>query len=90
MYQLYSIFDKKGAIFSNPFYCRNVSEALRTLSIGMSEGKAMFALFPGDFALYLLGTFDPLSGFIMPTVSGQPQFSEELANLVLPPKGGVS
>lgn len=89
MFQLYSIFDKKGVIYSNPFYCRNISEALRAVSIGLQEGKSMFAHFPADYALYVLGTFDPLTGFVTPTATGAPQFCEELANIVQPSKVGV-
>lgn len=90
MFQMYSIFDKKGLIYSNPFYCRHISEATRSVQIGLEDGKAMFARFPADFALYLVGTFDPESGSVMPTAQGGPQFALEVAALVTPKEGGAS
>lgn len=82
MFQMYTIYDKKAAIHSNPFYVRHVSEALRNVEIGLQDGKAMFARFPADFALYLVGTFNPETGVVMPTATGIPQFSSELTPLV--------
>lgn len=89
MFQMYSIFDKKGLIYGQPFYCRHVAEATRSVQIGIQDGKAMFARFPADYALYLVGTFDPDSGSVTPTHQGGPQFCIEVASLV-DEKGGAA
>lgn len=89
MFQMYSIFDKKGILYGNPFYCRTISEASRAVAMGLEDGKAIFARFPADFALYLLGTFDPATGFVTPTHQGGPEFCLEIAALVAPKEGGA-
>lgn len=90
MIQLYSLFDKKASCFSRPFFVAHVAEATRSVQIGLESKDVMFAKYPADFALYLMGTFDEATGFLTPPASGMPQFTIEIAALVPLVLGGVS
>lgn len=82
MIQLYSLFDKKAGSYSKPFFVAHIAEAMRSVQMALEDGKSMFAKFPADYALYLMGTFDESTGFLTPPASGMPQFSIEVISLV--------
>lgn len=79
---LYSIFDKKVMQYAPPYPAQNLTSALRSLQLALKEPNNLSA-YPHDFALYDVGQFDSKSGMIEVF---QPQFVEEIANLV-PQKG---
>lgn len=90
MIQFYSLFDKKTGAYERPFLCSYVQEAVQGVSQALQDGKVFFSKHPGDFALYLVGTFDPTSGGIMPPQQLAPQFVCEVSSLlrVAPAQGG--
>lgn len=90
MVQMYSIFDKKGGVYSKPFFCLHVADATRAIQSGFSlpEGQGpWYAKYPADFALYFVGTFDESNGMYMPTSEGVPVWVIEVVSLA-PQKGG--
>lgn len=92
MLQMYSIFDKKAAVYEKPFFVKHVAEATRALqaSLEMPAGdRPWFAKYPAEFSLYYVGSFDPTNGMYMPTSEGVPVWVIEVASLV-PQPGGVA
>lgn len=89
MLQQYSIFDKKGGVYSKPFSCLHVAEATRAVQSAFSipkEEQPWFAKYPADHALYFVGTFDESNGMYLPTSEGVPVWVIEVASLA-PQKG---
>lgn len=84
MSQFYSIFDKKSVSFWKPFLCSHVAEATRSVQVGLQDAKSSLAMWPGDFALYVVGHWDGSTGHITPTVSSIPELIMEVAALVNP------
>lgn len=84
MLQMYSIYDKKALFFERPFFVKHVAEALRMVQMALREGKSQQALYPADYALYLVGTFHPEGGTVISPALGEPQFTMELAALLTP------
>jgi len=58
----FSIFDKKTAGYERPFFAKHVAEVTRQIDQMIQKGEAGFALYPEDFALYMIGEFDKHSG----------------------------
>lgn len=81
MIQLYSLFDKKTSAYERPFLVSYVQEAIQGVQQALDEGKAFFARYPADYALYLVGHFDPTTGQMMPPSQSGPQFVIEVASL---------
>jgi len=77
-----SIFDKKAVSFDKAFFASSIAEATRFVTIACEEGKAVFAKFPADFALYLVAHWDHNTGLMTPTSHGGPQLILEVAALV--------
>jgi len=59
---VYSILDVKTGIFANPFTAQNDAEATRLFNHASLDASLPFGMFPADFHLYLLGSFDPENG----------------------------
>lgn len=86
--QIYSIFDKKVGAYKPPFHAVHVAEATRSMQMVLEDSKSLLAKFPGDYALYLLGTMDTANGSIFAPATGTPSFVIEVSQL-LPQPGGV-
>jgi len=82
MSSMFSLFDKKAVSFSTPFFSPSIAEATRAVQMAAREGKAMFATYPADFALYLVSHWDHSTGLMTPTSHGGPQLVLEVAALV--------
>jgi len=63
-YSLFSIFDVKTQIFSQPFMQRTTSEAIRSFQGTCSDNNPnnLINSFPSDYSLYLIGSFDESTG----------------------------
>lgn len=85
MLQIYSIFDKKTSSYEKPFFCAMVQEAIQAIQYSLEEKKAYFSKYPADFALYQIGTFDVVTGQVLPTATVGPQFVIEVAALLRAP-----
>lgn len=70
--QVFSIFDEKGAIFSNPFYMAHRGLAIRAFSDLVADNNSQVHKHPDDYKLYCLGEFDDNTGAF--TCLPQPEF----------------
>jgi len=62
--QIFSIFDKKTAIYSKPFYCLTMAEAIRTFGDAVNEPESPFFKHPEDYDLWQIGRFEDITGII--------------------------
>lgn len=84
MLQMYSIMDKKGSMYSKPFFARHVAEATRSVQQAFllpEDQKPWFTKYAADHALYFIGTFDEASGMYTPTSEGVPVWTIEISSL---------
>lgn len=61
---MYAVNDEKAKAFFNPFVARQKAEAHRSFGDSIKDPAGNLGKHPGDFALYQLGTFDPVTGEI--------------------------
>jgi len=81
--------DKKVGRFERPFFVTHVHEATRAIQQQMKQGQATFAIYPSDYALYLVAEFDSENGEVIS--ASAPQHILELVSLSTPEsqvKGG--
>jgi len=64
MLNLYSVRDVKAEAYGAIICCPSVGLAVRSFSEACLDPKSPMALYPADFSLYELGTFDPNSGTV--------------------------
>jgi hypothetical protein len=62
----FSVFDEKACIFAQPFWLVNKGEAIRSFEDACKDDKIPFKAHPSDYKLYLLGSFDDVSGLLSP------------------------
>lgn len=67
--KMFSIRDTKGDVFHRPFYKNTQAEALRDFATGVNDPKSTMFLYPEDFDLYLVGTYDETNGRLTPSES---------------------
>lgn len=78
--EIYSLFDSKAAAYQMPMYFHSVSEALRFIQSELRrKPDSMQSLYPADYSVTKLGTFDLQTGIILPEV--QPLFLGNLLQL---------
>lgn len=66
--KLYSILDIKANLYGSPFSSINDLDATRGLQIAMLDPQIQLSVFPEDFNLYEIGSFNPENGKIDPTI----------------------
>ena len=59
---IYSIFDKKSDVYSNPMFFKKDGEATRTFSDITNDPKTTLYNHPEDYSLYMIGYFNDNSG----------------------------
>lgn len=59
---VFSVLDSKVGTFAQPWFSPTVASGLRAFTEAAQDGNSMLAKHPGDFTLYLLGTFDDETG----------------------------
>lgn len=65
--RMYSLHDTKAGRFTPPFLASSDEEAKRIVYMTASTGQAsMLSQFPGDFTLYMVGTWDEDNGTVVP------------------------
>lgn len=64
--QIFSLYDKKGQIYTTPFFFSQVGEATRALDGIVNNGQTQVSQYPDDFAMYKIGEFDDVSGKFKP------------------------
>lgn len=63
--KIFSVKDDKSG-FDSLFMCENELVAKRDFFVAVSDSNSMFAKFPHDFHLYCVGSFDTVTGEIIP------------------------
>lgn len=61
---IYSIYDKKSATYSLPFYAPSADVAIRCVINAMLDKKIDFYLHAEDYSVRFIGEFDQQTGFI--------------------------
>lgn len=59
---VYAVLDVKTNLFANPFTAINDGEATRLFNHATLDPNLPFGMFPSDFHLYLVGTFNHENG----------------------------
>lgn len=62
--KMFSLFDKKTAIYQPPIYCHNEAHAIRVFEQEFAKDNVL-SRYSADFALFELGTFVDGSGKII-------------------------
>lgn len=62
---VYSVFDKKAATYSRPFFSVNHAVAIRDFGDAVNDPKNPNVKHVDDFDLYFVGTFDDLTGALI-------------------------
>lgn len=65
MIKAFSIYDKKAQVYMRPFYAENEIFASREIFVAMQNEKITLAIFPEDFDLYCLATFEEKTGELL-------------------------
>lgn len=61
---LFSVYDSKAAVYGNPFTSVNVTVAIRDFQAAAQSPNSSVAMFPEDYTLFQLGSFDDSTGVI--------------------------
>lgn len=64
--QIYSIYDEKGKFFSSPYYSNNNDVAIRQFKSLVNDDQSTVSIYPADFTLFHIGTFDDSNAIITP------------------------
>jgi hypothetical protein len=64
--KMYSVYDTKSELFSSPHFLQSDGVAVRSFSTACDDPKTQLAMYPEDFSLYCVGTFNIESGNISP------------------------
>lgn len=59
---IFSIYDSAASYYQPPFACNNKGIALREFSDACNNKETFLAKHPADYTLFLLGTFDDITG----------------------------
>lgn len=62
IHQVLSVFDMKARAFAAPFYVPAVLVGVRSFTAACRDPESLLFKFPGDYALFHLGSFDDLVG----------------------------
>jgi len=68
---LFSVYDSKADFFHPPFVASRAAAAERMFRQAATEKGSQFWQFPGDFDLFLIGSFDASSGLVKAVVPAQ-------------------
>ena len=64
--QVYAIRDLKADYFQNLWLAQNDQVAVRNFRTLVNDKSTQFGLYPEDYDLYLIGSFDQVSGEMLP------------------------
>lgn len=59
---LFSVYDVKAKVYSNPFPALNAAVATRDFEVSCNDPNLQMNRFPEDFALFQIGEFDDVAG----------------------------
>jgi len=63
--KIFSIYDDKAQVYSNPFFMPHVGMATRAFADLVIDGQSNISKHPSDFKLYQIGEFDDVSGEVI-------------------------
>ena len=66
--QLFAVKDVKSGRFAAPFIADNIQVAKRNVAWAMKDPTTAFAVFPEDYQLFKLGSFDEQTGELVSDV----------------------
>lgn len=78
--KVFSIYDIKAACHAQPFFLPNEGQAIRAFGDLVQDNKTQIAAHPGDYSLYLIGTFDNNSGELIS--EKKPKFLSAAADFI--------
>lgn len=59
---VFSIYDRQGQVYFQPFCCRTLAEAKRNFKASVNKPEEIMAKFAGDFDLVCVGMWDDVKG----------------------------
>lgn len=59
---VYSIFDKVGQVYHNPWIDSSDATAARAFQLACCDGNSLYGMCPSDFVLFRVGMFNDVSG----------------------------
>lgn len=62
MNKFYTIYDSKAGFYRPPFHARSKGEAIRMFQQAANDITTQIGLYPEDFCLFEIGTFDDITG----------------------------
>jgi len=65
---MYALYDSKLEAYQQPFFSPNDQTALRMVKSALTDGGQMFCRHPGDFSLWVIGSFTDDTGMLQPRV----------------------
>lgn len=63
---VFSIYDSKAKVYSQPFHSVNVATACRSMAALVNDRESQVARTPEDFTLFQVATFDDVVGVYVP------------------------
>lgn len=66
MIKVFSVYDSKAKVFSQPFYALNEDVAVRMFQASVNDRSTQFWKYPEDFTLFAVGGFDDNKGELVP------------------------
>lgn len=64
--KIFCILDEKANAFLTPFVSENAATATRALQGAANDKQSFLGLYPEDYSVYELGSFDDQTGVIVP------------------------
>lgn len=64
--QVFSVFDSKAKVYSQPFYSINAGVAVRSFTDLVNDPGSSVHRYPEDFTLFQIATFDDARGVVVP------------------------
>lgn len=59
---VYSIFDKVGQVYHNPWIDSSDATAARAFQLACGDDNSLYGMCPSDFVLFRVGMFNDVSG----------------------------
>lgn len=64
MMAVFSIFDSKAGVYSQPVFAVSAGAAVRSFEDAVNDPSTVYAKHPGDYTLFYIGRYDDATGFL--------------------------
>jgi len=61
---IFAVYDKKVEVFLAPFFAKHMVEAIRSITQVAKDQKTSIGLYPNDYSLHQIGSFNEETGEI--------------------------